>query len=209
MERAAELARTIPETKDTNSNITSSGGRIYIDIGKRNTRVRTAKAIATDLREKVRGLVGAEYTVLDDLNNGARKPIQIDFTGPDSRKLLEITSAYMDKLRQIPGAVDVGLSQQDPKKELTIELNRSLANSMGISANDAAQALRVAFAGIEVGDWVDPTGETRDVAVRLHPDDRVSKENIERLIQGTESRLGQGKDKSADGAVAKKPRKRH
>ena len=181
MERAAELARSIPETKETNSNISASGGRIYVDIGKRNTRVRSAKDIAVELREKVRPLMGAEYVVLDDLNNGARKPIQIEFTGPDSRKLLEITSAYMDKLRMVPGAVDVGLSQQDPKKELKIELNRGLANSMGISANDAAQALRVAFAGIEVGDWVDPTGETRDVAVRLHPDDRVSKENIERL----------------------------
>ncbi len=188
MERAAELARSIPETKDTNSSINASGGRIYVDIGKRNSRKRTAKEVAVELREKVRQLVGAEYTVLDDLNNGARKPIQIDFTGPDSRKLLEITSAYMDKLRQIPGAVDVGLSEQSPKKELKIELNRGLANSMGISVNDAAQALRVAFAGIDVGDWVDPTGETRDVAVRLHPDDRVSKENIERLpiaVSGT------------------------
>jgi hydrophobe/amphiphile efflux-1 (HAE1) family protein len=181
MERAAEIARTLPETKDTNSSIGAGGGRIYIDIGKRNTRSRSAKEIAVELREKVLPLVGAEFVVLDDLNNGARKPIQIDFTGTDSRKLLEITSAYMDKLRAVPGAVDVGLSQQDPKKELKIELNRGLANSMGISANDAAQALRVAFAGIEVGDWVDPTGETRDVAVRLHPDDRVSKENIERL----------------------------
>jgi len=181
MERAAEIARSIPETRETNSNITASGGRIYVDIGKRHTRSRSAKEIAGDLRDRVRPLVGAEYVVLDDLNNGARKPIQIDFTGPDSRRLLEITSDYMDRLRQIPGAVDVGLSQQDPKKELKIELNRGLANSMGISASDAAQALRVAFAGIEVGDWVDPTGETRDVAVRLHPDDRVSKENIERL----------------------------
>ncbi|MEI8155727.1 MAG: efflux RND transporter permease subunit [Burkholderiales bacterium] len=188
MERAAELARTIAETKETNSNITASGGRIYVDIGKRHTRSRTAKEIAVELREKVNTLVGAEYVVLDDLTNGSRKPIQIDFTGPDSRKLLEITSAYMDKLRLVPGAVDIGLSQQDPKKELQIELNRGLANSMGISANDAAQSLRVAFAGIEVGDWVDPTGETRDVAVRLHPDDRVSKESIERLpiaVSGT------------------------
>ena len=87
----------------------------------------------------------------------------------------------MEKLRQVPGAVDVGLSEQDPKNELQIELNRGLANSMGISVNDAAQALRVAFAGVEVGDWVDPTGESRDVAVRLHPDDRVNAENIERL----------------------------
>lgn len=181
MERAAALARTIPEVKDTNSNINASGGRIYVDIGKKNSRKRSAKEIAVELREKVKQLVGAEYVVLDDLNNGARKPIQIEFTGPDSRKLLEITSAYMDELRKVPGAVDVGLSQQDPKKELKIEMNRGLANSMGISINDAAQALRVAFAGIEVGDWVDPTGETRDVAVRLHPADRVSKENIERL----------------------------
>lgn len=181
MERAAELARSLPETQETNSNIAANGGRIYVDIGKRHTRARSAKEIAADLRTRVRTLVGAEYTVLDDLNNGARKPIQIDFTGPDSRKLLEITSAYMDKLRQVPGAVDVGLSQQDPKKELKIELNRGLANSMGISAGDAAQTLRVAFAGIEVGDWVDPNGEARDVSVRLHPDDRVSKENIERL----------------------------
>jgi HAE1 family hydrophobic/amphiphilic exporter-1 len=36
--------------------------------------------------------VGAEYVVLDDLNNGAQKPVQIRFTGPDSRKLLEITN---------------------------------------------------------------------------------------------------------------------
>jgi multidrug efflux pump subunit AcrB len=34
---------------------------------------------------------------------------------------------------------------------------------------------------VEVGDWVDPTGEARDVAVRLHPDDRVDAANIERL----------------------------
>jgi HAE1 family hydrophobic/amphiphilic exporter-1 len=100
--------------------------------------------------------------VLDDLSNGAAKPVQIRFSGTDSRKLLAITSEFMEKLRQVPGAVDVGLSQQDPQNELQIELDRGLANSLGISVTDAANALRVAFAGIEVGDWVDPTGESRD-----------------------------------------------
>ncbi|MES2743151.1 MAG: efflux RND transporter permease subunit [Pseudomonadota bacterium] len=184
MEKAAELARAIPETKETNSRIESGGGRIYVDIGKRATRTRSAKQIAAELRIKMNSLVGAEYVVLDNLSNGASKPVQVEFTGPDSRKLMEITSAYMEKLKQVPGAVDVGLSEQDPKNELQIELNRGLANSMGISVNDAAQALRVAFAGVEVGDWVDPTGETRDVAVRLHPDDRVNAGNIERLPIG-------------------------
>ncbi|GAB2876548.1 hypothetical protein GCM10027277_52450 [Pseudoduganella ginsengisoli] len=188
LEKAAELARTLPETKQTNSYVNLSGGRIYVDLGKKNERKRSAVEAAGELREKLSHLVGAEYVVLDDLSNGNRKPIQVEFTGPDTRKLMAITSVYMDKLRQVPGAVDVGLSEQDPKDELQIELDRGLANSMGISAGDAAQALRVAFAGIEVGDWVDPTGETRDVAVRLHPADRTSAENIERLpiaVSGT------------------------
>ena len=181
MERAASVARSLPETRETNSSITPSGGRIYVDVGKRNTRKRSAKELAAELREKVALLAGAEYTVFDDLNQGARKPVQIEFTGPDARKLLDIASTYMDKLRLVPGAVDVGLSDQEPRKELRIELDRGLANSMGISASDAAQALRIAFAGIEVGDWVDPNGEIRDVALRLHPSDRLSLENIERL----------------------------
>ena len=37
-----------------------------------------------------------------------------------------------------------------------------------------AQSLRPAFAGIDAGDWVDPTGETRDVTVRLTPEARES-----------------------------------
>lgn len=180
MEEAAVLARTLPEAKETNSTIKSSGGTIYVDIGKRSERKRSAAEVAVELRAKIARLVGAEYTVSDDMN-GNGKPIQIEFTGPDSRKLMDLTNAYMEKLREVPGAVDVTLSQQDPKDELQIELDRGLSNMMGISVGDAATALRVAFAGIEVGDWVDPTGETRDVAVRLAPEDRVGTENIERL----------------------------
>ncbi|MBC3934659.1 efflux RND transporter permease subunit [Undibacterium rugosum] len=181
VEKAAELARTIKETKATNSNVNATGGRVYVDIGKSTERQRSAAQIAVELRGLVGSLVGAEYVVQDDLNNGGGKPVQIQFSGPDARKLLAIANEFMDKLRKVEGAVDVGLSEQEPKDELQIEMDRGLANSLGISVNDAAQALRVAFAGVEVGDWVDPTGEARDVAVRLHPADRINLENIERL----------------------------
>jgi HAE1 family hydrophobic/amphiphilic exporter-1 len=181
LEAAAVMARSLPETKATNSYVNPGGGRIYVDIGKSTDRQRKAQDIAIELRKRTSQLVGAEYTVLDDLSNGASKPVQIRFSGTDSRKLLAITSEFMAQLKQVPGAVDVGLSQQDPQNELQIELDRGLANSLGISVTDTANALRVAFAGIEVGDWVDPTGESRDVAVRLSPEDRMSATNIERL----------------------------
>ena len=181
LEAAAVMARSLPETKATNSYVNPTGGRIYVDIGNSTERRRSAQDIAIELRQRTSQLVGAEYNVLDDLSNGASKPVQIRFSGTDSRKLLAITSDFMAQLRQVPGAVDVGLSQQDPQNELQIELDRGLANSLGISVTDTANALRVAFAGIEVGDWVDPTGEARDVAIRLAPEDRMNVSHIERL----------------------------
>jgi HAE1 family hydrophobic/amphiphilic exporter-1 len=44
-----------------------------------------------------------------------------------------------------------------------------------------AQSLRPAFAGLDSGDWVDPTGETRDVMVRLAPEARASPSDLSQL----------------------------
>ncbi|MFT7724255.1 MAG: efflux RND transporter permease subunit [Roseateles sp.] len=185
---AADIARQLPETKATDSFVQTTGGKLYIDIGKSTERARGAQQIGADLRERLKVLAGAEYVVLDDLNNGAQKPVQIRFYGTDTRQLMAMTEDFMERLRKVPGAVDVGLSQQDTQDELQIEMHRGLANAMGISVGDAANALRVAFAGIQVGDWVDPTGQTRDVSVRLQRADRVDATNIERLpiaVSGT------------------------
>jgi HAE1 family hydrophobic/amphiphilic exporter-1 len=181
MEQAARVAKEMAEVEATDGYVNASGGTLYVDIGDSRKRDRNAREVAADLRIRLNRLVGAEYAVQDNLANGGGKPVNIQFYGPDVRKLMAITNAYMERLRTIPGAVDISLSEQAPKPELQVELNRSLANSLGISINDAAQALRVAFAGVEVGDWVDPSGETRDVQVRLHPHDRGTTHDLERL----------------------------
>ena len=92
--------------------------------------------------------------------------------------LTRLAQQVAERVRQSPGAVDVGLSTRGEKPELEVELNRGLAGSLGITVGQVAQALRPAFAGIDAGDWVDPSGETRDVEIRLSPEarERASKE---------------------------------
>ena len=54
-----------------------------------------------------------------------------------------------------------------------------------------AQALRPAFAGIDAGDWIDPSGETRDVTIRLAPESRTDIADLETLplvVTGPENR---------------------
>ena len=93
----------------------------------------------------------------------------MQLTGPDARKLSELAEKMRDEVRQVPGAVDVGLSTKGRKPEVEVQLDRGLAGSLGITVGQVAQALRPAFAGIDTGDWIDPEGETRDVYVRLAP----------------------------------------
>src|SRR5438046_5129101 len=50
VEKGAELARTIPEVKATNSTVNAGGGRVYIDIGKPKTRSRSSFEVAAELR---------------------------------------------------------------------------------------------------------------------------------------------------------------
>ncbi len=184
-EQAASLAQVLPEVEYVQTTVGADGNiskaEINIDLIKQSERERSAREIAQGLRSEIQRLVGAEYTIIDELNNGAQKPLQIQFRGPDSRKLNELVSQYMEELKHVEGAVDVGLSTQEPKPELQVKVDRGLASSLGISMSDAANALRVAFAGVEVGDWVDPTGETRNVAVRLSPEDRLAAEDLETL----------------------------
>jgi HAE1 family hydrophobic/amphiphilic exporter-1 len=62
-----------------------------------------------------------------------------------------------------------------------VELNRGLAGSLGVTVGQVAQSLRPAFAGIDAGDWVDPTGETRDVVLRLNPGARERASDLQQL----------------------------
>ena len=61
---------------------------------------------------------------------------------------------------------------QGQKPEINVDVDRGMAGSLGVTVGQVAQSLRPAFAGIDAGDWLDPSGETRDVMVRLSPEAR-------------------------------------
>ncbi|MBU2426987.1 MAG: efflux RND transporter permease subunit, partial [Gammaproteobacteria bacterium] len=186
--QVAAITQKIPEHRYTQTTVGNSGNitraQIFVRLVPEKDRSRSAEEVATDVRGQIKSLIGAEFTVTADLNGGGGgdgKKLQIQFRGPETRVLEGIVMDYLAKLKQVPGAVDVGLSAQDPKPELQVEFNRGLASSLGLSMSDAASALRLAFAGAEVGDWVDPTGETRNVFVRIRPEERATVQDLEQL----------------------------
>jgi len=181
---AVELTKKYPEIKYTYSTVGGQTGadsaQIYVRLSPKKARNRHQDVIAQLLRNEIRQLSGVTAFITNGFAGGFRQ-IQVQLIGPDTDVLNGIAERVATEVRQVPGAVDVGLSSKGQRPEVEINPDRDLAGQLGVSAGALAQAVRPAFAGLEAGKWIDPDGETRDVVVRLAADWRERPEDLEAL----------------------------
>ncbi len=154
---------------------------IFLKLTPRHERDISQADLGEVLREEFRQVAGVNVSVFTGGFGGAFKELQMQFRGPDAAVLAQIADSAMKIARTVPGAVDVGLSARGAREELAVDIDRGLAGAMGLTVGQIGNAMRVAFAGIDAGDWVDPSGRTRDVRVRLTPDARQRAADLERL----------------------------
>ena len=177
-EEAARIARSHKEvlytytTLGNNATGTVDEGNIYVRLVPKDKRTLSAEAFANVLRAETKRVAGVTLSVFTSDFGGGRKQLQMQLRGNDLAALNQAAEMVEAEVRKVPGAVDIGLSTKGQKPELNVELNRGVAGTLGITVGQIAQALRPAFAGLKSGDWVDPSGETRDVEVRLTPESR-------------------------------------
>ena len=186
--KAQEVARIVrqrPEVAYTYATVGGQGdavdeGIVYVKLLPKNERVRSQQLVTADLRAALIKLSGVSVSLSVGFNPG-EKQIQLQVYGTDATELTRLAQSVANELGQVPGAVDISLSTKGQKPELDVQLDRGLAGSLGVTVGQVAQALRPAFAGIDVGDWVDPSGETRDVTIRLAPEARSVVGDLESL----------------------------
>src|SRR5690606_1508807 len=154
---------------------------IFVRLHPKAERERSLQEIGALVREQTGRIGGATYSVFTGYMSGTYKQIQLELRGTDASELTRLAARMADEVRKVPGAVDVGLSARGERPEVVVDLDRGLAGTMGITAAQGAQALRPAFAGIAVGDWVGSDGEPRDVMIRLAPEARRRASDLSQL----------------------------
>jgi HAE1 family hydrophobic/amphiphilic exporter-1 len=153
---------------------------IYVKLSPKHDRERSQEVVAAELRDELSRVAGVTASIATG-GFGDMKQIQLQLQGPDTGTLVQLADQVLAVVRKVPGAVDVDLSTKGSKPELDVEIDRGLAGALGVTVGQVAQALRPAFAGIDAGDWVDPSGETRDVTVRLAPESRANVQDLQSL----------------------------
>ncbi|HEY0970779.1 MAG TPA: efflux RND transporter permease subunit [Gemmatimonadales bacterium] len=177
-EELAAITRRHPEVLYTYTTLGDEGsgavdvGNVYVRLVPTHERGKSAEELARELRGEADRVSGVTASVFTQSMNGGRKQLQFQLRGADIATLTQAADQVVAVMRQVPGTVDIGLSTKGQKPELEVELHRGVAGSLGITVGQVAQSLRPAFAGIDAGDWEDPSGEQRDVVVRLAPEAR-------------------------------------
>ena len=209
------IVRARPEvlyTYTTIGSTTGSGevdaGNIYVRLRPKHDRDLSQSDIGVLLRPQLQRLGGMTAYVYNAGFGGNQKQIQVQVMGDDERRLQQAADTILAIVKTVPGAADAGLSTKGQRPALTIDINRGLAATMGLTVGQIAQSLRPAFAGIKAGDWVDPTGKTRDVTVRLAPEARQNPADVSQLplaVQAAPVASGAGQNGGSGGGPATLP----
>ncbi len=85
--------------------------------------------------------------VSQTINFGLPAPFDIQVVGRDQVKNREIASRLVDKLRQIPGAVDVRIQQPGDKPKIEFHVDRTKASEMGLTESDVANSVLLNLSG--------------------------------------------------------------
>jgi hydrophobic/amphiphilic exporter-1 (mainly G- bacteria), HAE1 family len=188
--KADELATKIRSHKEVAYTYTVVGsasgtgavdmGSIYVKLIPKKEREISQDALAQIIRNEIAEIGGITTALASGGFGGNQKQIELQIRGTNEQDMALAANMIADEVRKVEGAADVGLSTRGEKPEVQVELNRPLIGSLGITTAQVAQSLRPAFAGVDVGDWVDPSGKTRDVTVRLAS---TARENVNDLAQ--------------------------
>ncbi len=125
-------------------------GFIRLILKPAEERTRSQQEIADDLSAKVAGLAGAKVFVSQEPTIGDRRsglPVQFVIQNSDDAKLREVLPAFLEKANANPAFSVVDVNLKFNKPELKVEINREKAKSLGVSVQDVAQTLQLAFSG--------------------------------------------------------------
>jgi len=92
------------------------------------------------------------YTVPVDivtqiLNFGLASPIDIQIIGPDLYRNRALAERMLNEVRYVPGAVDARIQQPFNYPNFTVNVDRTRAQSIGLTQQNVAQSLLVALSG--------------------------------------------------------------
>jgi multidrug efflux pump len=167
MDSLIELVRrNVPEADNVLANTSgfagaANAGNVTVTLIPPDERSRSQQQIADLLSKEVRPMNDARTFVTQEqtisVGGGSARfglPVQFVIEAPNLDKLAEVLPRFADEAGKNPVFSNIDVNLKFNKPELTIEIDRERARTLGVSVADIAQTLQLSLAGQRYGFFI-------------------------------------------------------
>src|SRR4051812_6573629 len=199
-ERIAREVRGWPEVSTTlvtigdNSQRTPNLASIFVRLLPPDARKASQDQLQARVRETIVPKQPKEFRIsasaVAAFGGGtfSTATVQYILTGPDLNGVIKYSAKIVDKLKAIPGAVDVDTTLVTGNPELVATVSRRKAADLGVNVADVATASQLLIGGVKVSRY-EEAGREYDILVRADEAFRNSPDALAQLTVPS-SRLG-------------------
>ena len=147
----------------SNTSVVPNTGRLFIRLKPRQERPGVDQIIQ-ELRQKLTGIPG--FTVYPQKlptirigGNLTKAAYQYTLQDTDSANLYKWAPVLLDKIRALPGFLDVNSDLQVTSPQVLVSIDRDRASAMGVAASQIESALNNAYGAPQISTIYTPTNQ--------------------------------------------------
>ncbi|MBI1924788.1 efflux RND transporter permease subunit, partial [Candidatus Poribacteria bacterium] len=195
----AVVQANVPEMKSLRANVGGGTGfmsasgshaaNLQVRLVPKGERKRSTNEVVAHLRKLLSGIPDAKIWVSSRgsfltriLQRGGRQNrIEVEVRGHDLERGAVLAGQVKEIIESVEGAVNVRVSREEGKPELTVLVDRDKASTLGLNLAVVADTLNTGLTG-KVATRYREGGDEFDVRVRLKEEDRLSLDNVKNVF---------------------------
>ncbi|MFY9512138.1 MAG: efflux RND transporter permease subunit, partial [Rubrivivax sp.] len=176
VQQVEEILLGMPEIDTVSTFVGGAGQRnqawLNIVLKPRKERTRSQKQVEDAIRDAIAKIPGTSAAL------GFDRPIYVAILGSDAEGLARVANEFAEKVKKIPGAVDVESSVKPGLPAYAVRLKPAAIRELGLTTPQLASSLRAYVNGETATYWTTPDGDLVDVVLRLN---ETQRERLEQL----------------------------
>ncbi|HEY9044645.1 MAG TPA: efflux RND transporter permease subunit [Ohtaekwangia sp.] len=196
-----KVVSKIPEVQYYASNVGKGNPRVYYNVTQENERTDFAQTfvqldehtspdkkleIINKLREEFQQYAGAKIEVKNfEQGPPVVAPVEVRLLGDNLDTLRALASRIETMMQHTEGTLYVNNPVSNLKSDMRVVINQDKARMTGINTVDIDRTIRLAVAGLNVGNFSDVEGEDYDIYLTTPKQERATLASLDNLFVNT------------------------
>jgi hydrophobic/amphiphilic exporter-1 (mainly G- bacteria), HAE1 family len=139
-------------------------GQIFLMLKPRDQRALSADQVIQELQPKLLAIPGIQAFLqnpppINIGSNNTQSPYQLTLQGTDQHEIYRWVPILLDRIRRLHGFMNVTSDLQIESPQITVDINRDRAHTLGVTADQIQNALFTAYGTRQVSTIYTPSNE--------------------------------------------------